>query len=137
MALPPTHQQRRILVVDPECLLAAGLIQLLSDEAGADIQTVSSAGPGNLAAAVRAHQPHAVVLPLSLGRRFPHDLLACLSDAFVTHLVCINPNCGAVRVFELTEVTVTSIEDLLPLLHAPPPLTQERRIDSSGKSTNA
>jgi hypothetical protein len=109
-------QQRRILLVDPECLLAAALSHLLSREPGIVVATVSSASRADLDAAVRDYAPHAVVMPFDDMRFIPENFLSLLNGTSATRLIFVSPNCNVVQVYDLSEVSVTRIDDLLGLL---------------------
>jgi DNA-binding NarL/FixJ family response regulator len=107
---------RRVLVIDHQLLLGAGVQGLLSDEAGLDVIGVSPADPLELAQDVRRYQPDVVVLDENSRLGSPAGLLASLEDYPELHMVVVSADDNRVCIYGKQEVLMTQAADLLGII---------------------
>jgi DNA-binding NarL/FixJ family response regulator len=115
------EQARRILIVDPGSLLAAGLAHLLgSDSQNSQGQVVvlqvASEDCKELADTMERFQPHLVILPdlnLSFYTAVHRALQKCTP---MTRIIEISPECNVAFIQDLSQVELAGIDDLVALL---------------------
>jgi DNA-binding NarL/FixJ family response regulator len=111
-------RHRRILIIEKDSVLGAGLVLLLAQKAGLEMATTTETGGQQLLAAVRAFRPDLVVLPCAGTPHVRSDQLAILIEASVPRLVCVSSDCNNAHVYDLSQVSLTAVDDLLALIPA-------------------
>jgi hypothetical protein len=115
------EQEKRILIVDPGSLLAAGLRHLLASAAQTSqsqvvVLHVASDDCEELADRLESFRPHLVVLPDVNLRFCPAMHLALQRCAPAPRVIQISPDCNVAFVQDLSQVELAGIDDLLALL---------------------
>lgn len=107
--------QKRVVVLESERLLGAGVFSLLSTRANLDVREVWLNESG-LAATLAAFKPEVVVVD---EETLAHNLSVCsrLFQRFPSmRMVVLNPRANTLRICERQLVVVETIDDFLEML---------------------
>jgi len=97
----------RILIVENQLLLGAGLQNLLSDEADLDVIGISPRNQLELVREIRQRQPDIVFLDEDSHLTDAIDLLTFLEDFHELQLIVVNANDHVVRIFNKQEIRLS------------------------------
>lgn len=111
-----THM-RRILIVENELLLGAGIEHLLTGEADLDVTGIAGADEAILLKEIKHFQPDVVILDRATCLIHPTKLLAQLQDYPHLRVIVISADDNTVQIFEKQQILVTRIRDLASLFY--------------------
>lgn len=109
---------RRILIVENELLLGAGIEHLLAGEADLDVMGIAGVDEANLLNEIKRSQPDIVILDRATCLINPVKLLTQLQVYPHLRVIVISADDNIVQIFEKQEVLVTRIRDLASLFYA-------------------
>jgi DNA-binding NarL/FixJ family response regulator len=104
---------QRVLIIENETLLGAGVQSLLQDEANMEVIGISPSNLAELIQEIRRSRSDVVVLDEVTHLTGPTKLLALLEDYPKLRLVVVSANDDRVRIYDKREVLVTHTTDLL------------------------
>lgn len=116
MQEPTQTQRKRLLIINEDTLLAAGLQSLLSHFPGVDVVALTPSGPKALIDELERFRPHMILLACGGPVTSPPDLLAMLGEYPLVRVVAVSCDCNTVYVYDRSPATVTALDDLLALI---------------------
>ncbi len=105
---------RRVLVIENQRLLGAGIENLLRREAGLHVVGVTQDNQGALLQAIGCSRANVVVLDKSMID--PTRLIALLEHHPGLRVVSVSADNGLVRTYEAQQVIVTQVSELVALI---------------------
>jgi DNA-binding NarL/FixJ family response regulator len=109
--------KQRVLVVENQLLLGAGLQSLLTNKTGLDVTGISPGDQEELVREIRRIQPEVVLLNADSRLADPADLLALLGNDPAGRVLAFNANNHLVRIYTKQEVFETLVERMPQLVN--------------------
>jgi DNA-binding NarL/FixJ family response regulator len=119
-------RRERILIVNEDTLLAAGLKSLLSRHPGLDVVALTPSGPAELIGELERFRPDMILLACGGPVTSPSELLGMLGEYPLVRVVAVSCDCNTAYVYDRVPVTVVALGDLLALI--PPTATAPRTL---------
>jgi DNA-binding NarL/FixJ family response regulator len=109
--------KQRVLVVENQLLLGAGLQSLLTNKTGLDVTGISPGDQEELVREIRRSQPDVVLLNADSRLADPADLLALLGNDPAGRVLAFNANNNLVRIYTKQEVFEILVEHMPQLVN--------------------
>ncbi|HEX9118568.1 MAG TPA: hypothetical protein VGA61_21055 [Anaerolineae bacterium] len=116
MARASKRKHARVLILNGDNLLAAGLQSLLVRDAGIEAAAFTPSGPEDLSAEISRFRPDLILVTCSAEAVSPAALLATLADHPAVRMVAVGSDSNIVDLYDRSQVTIKSLADLLALI---------------------
>jgi len=107
---------QRVLIVENQILLGAGVQSLLGDETDLEMRGISPTSQVDLIHEIRQYQPDIVVVNASSHLTVPGKLLFAVDNHSQLRVVVISADDNRVCIYEKHEVFMTRASDLLDII---------------------
>ena len=108
---------QRVLIVENELLLGAGIEHLLAGEADLNVRGIARADEAVLLEEIKLSQPDVVILDEATCLTDPMKLLAHLQDHPRLRVIVVSANDNVVQIFDKQQVLVNQTSDLASLFY--------------------
>ena len=109
---------RRVLIVENELLLGAGIEHLLAGETDLDVMGITRVDEVKLLEEIRFSQPEVVILDRATCLINPTKLITRLPDYPCLRVIVISANDNLMQIFERQQVLVTHVHGLASLFYS-------------------
>jgi DNA-binding NarL/FixJ family response regulator len=107
---------RRVLIVENQTLLGAGVHSLLGDETGLDIRGISPHDQSELMQDIRCFQPDIVIMDKVSHLIAPLNLLAALENHAQLQVIVVSADDNQVCIYDKRQLLVKRTTDFLDMI---------------------
>lgn len=107
---------QRVLIVESELLLGAGVESILAGHTGLDVAGISPCDQAVLVEEIRVFRPDIVVMDVVTRFASATNLLALLEDCPKLRVLVMSVDDNRICVYDKREVLVTQVRDLLDII---------------------
>jgi len=107
---------RRVLIVENQTLLGAGVHSLVGDETGLEVRGVSPHDRAELIRDIQSFQPDIVILNKASQLMAPLNLLAALEDHSRLQLIVVSADDNRVCIYDKRQLLVKRAADVIDII---------------------
>jgi DNA-binding NarL/FixJ family response regulator len=108
---------RRVLIVENQTLLGAGVHSLVGDETSLEVRGVSPHDPTELIRDIQSFQPDIVIVNKISGLIAPLNLLAALENHANLQVIVVSADDNRVCIYDKRQLLVKRAADFIDIIH--------------------